>query len=50
MEEIPASLCRDHGSTAKRLDLSYNRLRCVITYTAANISYVMDSICGYLLW
>lgn len=28
VEEIPTSLCREHGGTAKRLDLSYNRLRC----------------------
>ena len=50
VEEIPASLCRNHGSTAKRLDLSYNRLRCVIAYTAARISNIIDSFCEYLLW
>ena len=38
VEEIPASLCRNHGSSARRLDLSYNRLRFVYTFLP----------CGYI--
>lgn len=29
VESIPPHLCRDSGPTAKRLDLSYNRLKFV---------------------
>ena len=43
MESIPPHLCRDSGPTAKRLDLSYNRLKFVAVCLECIVLHVARS-------